>query len=422
VFPGLQNGIAGLDALVQMSLTASTPSTSNSDTPVPVDAVPVASPWFPIVLPSVAAPGKLLKDIQSRPPGADPDELLRNRFLCRGGGMLLVGPTGIGKSTFAMQFALCCTLGRPFFGIQPARPLRVLIIQSENDEGDLAEMRDGVLAGLGFRVEDRDAALANIVVVNEDSRTGLDFCGSCLAPALAAHRPDLVVIDPSLAYLGGEAKSQKDVGTFLRSGITPWIRRYGCGAILVHHTNKPPTGQEKAIWQAGDFAYLGSGSAELANWARAVLAIRSLGSHDVFELCAAKRGGRLAWVDDEGERSFTRLIAHAKGNGFFWRPADDAERPEQKQANRGRRRFVDPDQVLELLHSLPAGLTTTEWMESSARQLNVGRTRFHEVRRELEQAGRISKPDGKRWITQGGPESPERPESSRTNPRTTEVR
>ena len=29
----------------------------------------------------------------------DPNELLRSRYLCRGGGLLLVGPTGIGKSS-----------------------------------------------------------------------------------------------------------------------------------------------------------------------------------------------------------------------------------------------------------------------------------------------------------------------------------
>ena len=33
----------------------------------------------------------------------DPNELLKYRYLCRGGGMLLVGPAGVGKSTLQMQ-------------------------------------------------------------------------------------------------------------------------------------------------------------------------------------------------------------------------------------------------------------------------------------------------------------------------------
>src|SRR5450759_79634 len=51
-----------------------------------------------------------------RPLCDDPDELLKHRFLCRGGGMLLVGPTGIGKSSFAMQAMILWTLGRNCFG------------------------------------------------------------------------------------------------------------------------------------------------------------------------------------------------------------------------------------------------------------------------------------------------------------------
>lgn len=58
----------------------------------------------------------------------DPNELLRSRYLCRGGGLLLVGPTGIGKSSLSMQLMLSWALGRSAFGIQPARPLKSLLI------------------------------------------------------------------------------------------------------------------------------------------------------------------------------------------------------------------------------------------------------------------------------------------------------
>src|SRR5690606_33674550 len=38
-----------------------------------------------------------------RPEGPDPDELLKDRFLCKGGGLLMCGQTGAGKSSFNMQ-------------------------------------------------------------------------------------------------------------------------------------------------------------------------------------------------------------------------------------------------------------------------------------------------------------------------------
>ena len=44
--------------------------------------------------------------------------------------------------------------------------MRSLIIQSENDNGDLAEMRDGVLHGLGFTEEEKNVVLRDILVSN----------------------------------------------------------------------------------------------------------------------------------------------------------------------------------------------------------------------------------------------------------------
>ncbi|MGN6643491.1 MAG: AAA family ATPase, partial [Verrucomicrobiota bacterium] len=227
----------------------------------------------------------------------DPDELLRHRFLCRKGTLLLCGPTGVGKSSFSLQCAVLWALGKPCMGITPARPLKSLIVQAENDDGDLAEMRDGVYAGLNLTAKEQEIAGSNIQIVREDERAGIAFLIQVVRPLLAEHRPDLLWIDPALSFLGGDTSSQKDVGAFLRNGLNPLLREFNCGCVIVHHTNKPPSGKEKPSWQAGDFAYLGSGSAEWANHARAVLAIRSVGSREVYELQAGKRGARLGWFE-----------------------------------------------------------------------------------------------------------------------------
>ena len=71
-------------------------------------------------------------------------------------------------------------------------------------------------------------------------------------------------------------------------------------------------------------AYLGSGHAELANWHRAVLAIRSIGSHDVFELTAGKRAKRLGWQNDDGTPMFARHIGHGR-TGICWRDVAPSE-------------------------------------------------------------------------------------------------
>ncbi len=200
--------------------------------------------------------------------GDDPGELLKDRYLCRGGGLLLVGPTGIGKSSLSMQAMICWGVERQLFGIQPAKTLKSLLIQAENDEGDLVEMRDGVMAGINLTDDERKQAMENVIVAREDTRTSDRFFLEVVRPLLETHRPDLLWIDPALAFLGGESSSQKDVGQFLRNGLNPLLREFNLGVIMVHHTNKPPSGKEKNEWRAGDFAYAGGGSAEWANWPR----------------------------------------------------------------------------------------------------------------------------------------------------------
>jgi hypothetical protein len=257
------------------------------------------------------------------PPADDPNELLKHRFLCRGGGMLVVGNTGIGKSAFVIQCAILWSVGREAFGIRPRGPLRVLIVQAENDQGDMAEFREGILAGIGLAEDER--AQSVIFTSCVDSFTSDDFCKKALKPLLEQARPDIVIVDPALAYLGGEANQQRDVSAFLRNGLNPLLHEYGCGLLLVHHTSKPPQGEQKAAWAAGEFAYLGTGSVEWANWARAALAIRSLGSHDYFELRAAKRGKRLRWMaEDFATPVFTKIIAHSTA-GICWREASTEE-------------------------------------------------------------------------------------------------
>ncbi len=304
---------------------------------------------------------KSLGDLQRRT-ADDPNELLRTGYLCRGGGLLLAAPTGIGKSSFGIQAQIMFALGRPMFGIQPARPLRSLYIQAENDDGDLAEMRDGVIAGLDLSPGELETVYASIITAHENTRTLRAFFENTIAPLLELHRPDLLWIDPALSYIGSDASTQKDVGFFLRNLLNPLLTKHGCGCVVIHHTNKPSKGEEKSAWQAGDFAYLGSGSAEWANWARAVLAIRSVGSHEVFELRAGKRGSRIGWKDDDGKTSFARLIGHATEPGVIcWRTATEDETPAGKPRRPGTRE--DLIAIVPLEKPIAKALLLDQWKD-----------------------------------------------------------
>ena len=237
----------------------------------------------------------------------DPKELLKDRFLCREGILGLYGQTGIGKSSFSMQCKILWSLGREAFGIIPRQPLKSLLIQAENDDGDIAEMRDGVCDGLELSTEVKLKACENIIVIQEDSKTGSVFIENTIKPALELHKPDLLWIDCALSYMGGDTISQEVVGGFLRNGLKPLLKTHQCGCVLVHHVNK--TGNS-------DSAYAGSGSAEFGNMPRAILVLAKEGKN--FKLVAAKRGTRLRWTMPDGEtQTLERRIKHSSIPGII---------------------------------------------------------------------------------------------------------
>lgn len=328
-------------------------------------------------------PTKFLFDLKT-PEKDDPNELIKYRYLCRGGGMLIVGPTGIGKSTFVMQCMVLWAVGRACFGFDPPRPMKIVLIQAENDEGDLAEQIAGIVKGLGLPVEDLFRARDNLIVLTEDTKSGVEFLSKVVEPVLKQERPDLLVLDPMNSYLGGDINSQKDVGGFLRNGLNPLIHKYACGVVAVHHTNKPMKGKEKAEWAAGDFAYLGAGSAEWANWARAVVAIRSVDSHDVFELMAGKRGSRLGWRAEDDSRLYAKVIKHAD-TGICWLEGVEADIP--AKADVGRKAV---DRSADLIEELGDGLTANEWQERCELR-GVSRSTFWRTVKQLEREDRVMK-------------------------------
>ena len=245
-----------------------------------------------------------------RPMGSDPAELLKHRYLCKGGGLLLVGPTGHGKSSLAMQLMIKWALGQAVFGLEPAKPLKSLLIQAENDDGDLAEMKAGVFNGLNLSEDEQDDASKNVFVAQESSKTGSTLCYDVLDPLLETIKPDLLWIDPALAYLGGDMNNQKEVGAFLRNQLNPLLAKHNCAVVIIHHTNKISKDPEK---QMTDFTYMGAGSAEWSNWSRAIIALNKTDVDNLYELIAAKRGARLRWRAADGTSLTTkRYIGHCK--------------------------------------------------------------------------------------------------------------
>lgn len=291
---------------------------------------------------------KSINDLLWTPAGGE-DEIIGDRFLARRGGLLFPAPTGIGKSTFVIQTMCRAALGQEAYGLRFTRPTKVLYVQAENDESDLAGMRDGVYEAAGFSGEEIKRIGDNLLVLTEANRTGQSLI-DYLRGVVVEFQPAMMILDPIFSYLGGSASEQAMVSMFLRNMLNPMMADTNIACWLVHHTNKPPSGEQRRDWQGGEYAYIGSGSSEWANWARAILTIRQIGLDDVFELRAGKRGRRLGWVDNLGNPAVHRYIAHAKGS-IHWQEADfegtQARLGEGKKTGRPEKNLTD-EQIEEL--------------------------------------------------------------------------
>ncbi len=278
------------------------------------------------------------KDLFNVDTSDDPDSLIgyANRFLGRGGSWLWVGPSGIGKSTLLASFLIHAAAGVAWLGITFRRPLRIVVIQAENDRGDLAEMVRGAINASELNPDQCELAMVNIRWVHETERTGQPFCERVESLILST-ASDVVCVDPLLSYIGDDISQQKVASQFLRNGLQPILKRTGAIALVVHHTGKIPkdSGSYKG-WNDSDFSYLGIGSSDLTNWARAIATFTLHGANTgIYRFLLAKRGNRAGLRDmTTGERTNAIYLTHS-GRGQGWAQCE-APVIEEKPRNGGR--------------------------------------------------------------------------------------
>lgn len=335
----------------------------------------------------------------------EPDEektLLGRRFLCIGGGLIFVGPSGIGKSSASVQQDILWGMGREAFGIKPKRPLKILCIQAENDAGDLGEMARGVSRGLGLTDGDMQKLGDNVLYVTEKARTGTSFLSSVVTPLLAIHRPDILRIDPLMAFLGADVSDVEATAAFLRNGLNPLLDEYSCAAIINHHTPKV-VNRDTSGWRSSDWMYSGAGSADVTNWARAALVIDPTHEDHLFRFIAAKRGTRIEWKDEHDKPMLDRYFQHDTKGGICWTQAD----PEQDAAVRNNKSesgkhlpAYSKDDILNEL-SIIDGVRPGVLQKQISEMRGMSKSTFYRLSAELREAGKLIekiREDDKLWF------------------------
>lgn len=296
------------------------------------------------------------KQLFAYTPEDDASTLVGDRWLCRGGQLLLLGQSGIGKSSYTLQQAMTWALGMPFFGMKPRQPLRCLIVQAENDMGDMAEVVQGVMSYVvaTSNMDERtakDRLQQNITFARVTAQTGEAFI-EVVRELIAKHGPfDLVYGDPLLSFIGDDISQQAVASHFLRELCNPLAFEHNFAWVWSHHTGKPQSdSKSRAHWNANDYAYIGLGSSELTNWARAIAVLQTTKHEGIFKVLLAKRGNRAGVLDEHGHPTTDIIIKHA-AKGLHWEPASLPEETEEegKSGKAGRTPKITPLQEAEIV-------------------------------------------------------------------------
>ena len=267
----------------------------------------------------------------------DPDCLVGFRWQNRGGTMLWAGSSGGGKSSLEMQLAIYWACGVPCFELRPVRALKSLIIQAENDKGDMAEQFQGVLAGVAA-AQDIDFEQSkgnieeNLSIHRVIGKTGGAFL-TVLDMLIQQENPDLVWIDPLFAFAGCDLLDPEKTGRFLREGLFPIAARRNVALQVVHHVGKPARGKKANDAEIAeiDYQYLGFGTSEIQNAFRGVNILVPITGTHTFKLVLSKRGERAGAKDAEGGFTQTLFLEHSKA-GIRWLQAN---KPDVSTSGRG---------------------------------------------------------------------------------------
>jgi hypothetical protein len=248
----------------------------------------------------------------------DPTTILGNhRWLCKGGSLLIVGQSGTGKSSLMMQAAVHWCLGRDFFGIKPARALRAIVLQAENDAGDISEALQDVIAGAYIDSQERETLRDHLAIFRDTVSTGTTFTAA-LRQLVIDQRADIVFVDPLLSFAGIDVSDQEQASKFLRHDLAPILLETGAVLVAMHHTGKPKASSDKEGHTVADLAYAGLGSSEFTNWFREVAVLfRCQGEEPIYKFGLTKRRGRAGLKDHENQFKGEIYIRHAAEKGVI---------------------------------------------------------------------------------------------------------
>lgn len=251
--------------------------------------------------------------------------LLGLRWLTREGSLFVVAPSGHGKSSLCIQCVANWSIGRIAFGIKPSRPLRILVVESEDDDADNKAFVQ-VIRTMNLNQSEMDLLTANTRLEFRRDLAGDRFF-SALDQFLEQYPADIVLINPLTGFCTIDMKDEIGMNDWLRNRLNAVMVKHSCAPIIVAHMPKSQVSQiNDKDWF--EWMYVLSGCVTLTNWARAILVFVPMKVRGVYKFITAKRPAQSGWVDPESYFAHSKKSVEVNGEDFEviqWLPATDAQ-------------------------------------------------------------------------------------------------
>jgi hypothetical protein len=247
------------------------------------------------------------------------DILLGDGFLERGSACLLAGPSGIGKSSIALQSGCCWACGVDAFDLNPLRPLRIVMVQNEDSHNDLVRMSE-VARHLNL---DPDLIHENYWIETLRGKIGKEAV-QIMTEMVNWHKADVLQINPISAYHDGDISQNKDNIRFLYGELGLLLQEGKNGIFGYHHKGKPQRGNQKNKNDVHhEIMYDTLGGSVLTNFFRGIIIVTPIANSKIFQFTLAKRFEESQWTFRQQQFRW-----HEDASKRLWIPASVAETSE----------------------------------------------------------------------------------------------
>jgi hypothetical protein len=288
------------------------------------------------------------------------DILVGDGFMERASAIVLAGPSGIGKSSIAMQIGCCWSAGETPFDLVPRRPLRIMMVQHEDSHNDLIRMSN-ILNYLSLNPE---VVLKNFHIETVRGKIGKNAI-DVWRDLVEWWNADVLIVNPISAHHEGDISSNEDNISFFYGKVGAFLEETQIGFFGLHHDIKPPRNEvPKQDSNYHNTKYELLGSASLTNFFRGIITVKTIPSSEVFEFHLAKRFEQSGWPARKQNFKW-----HEDKIRRLWVPASVVEAEEAKKS--AGKTLEDLRKLVPVLGTIPR-----EMLEEKSKQAGFKRTEY----------------------------------------------